>query len=64
MHGKGLGSKLMTALMDAARQRGLKVIQGEVLSQNAHMLSLMKKLGFSIKTSQDDDSIRIVSKLL
>ncbi|MEK9824782.1 MAG: hypothetical protein VW395_00565, partial [Methylotenera sp.] len=48
----------------AARQRGLKVIQGEVLSQNAHMLSLMKKLGFSIKTSKDDDSIRIVSKLL
>lgn len=64
MHGKGLGSKLMTALMDAARQRGLKVIQGEVLSQNAHMLSLMKKLGFSIKTSEEDDSIKIVSKLL
>ncbi len=64
MHGKGLGSKLMTALMDAARQRGLKTIQGEVLSQNAHMLSLMKKLGFSIKTSQDDDSIKIVSKQL
>lgn len=64
MHGKGLGGKLMTALMDAARQRGLKTIQGEVLSQNSHMLSLMKKLGFSTRTSQDDDSIKIVSKSL
>lgn len=64
IHGKGLGSKLMTALMDAARQRGLKVMQGEVLSQNTHMLNLMKKLNFSIKPSQYDDSIKIVSKQL
>jgi len=27
MHGKGLGNKLMTALMDAAREKGLKVMQ-------------------------------------
>lgn len=64
MHGKGLGSKLMTALMDAARERGLKVIQGEVLSQNAHMLKLMKNLNFTITNSREDDSIKIVYKLL
>jgi len=28
------------------------------------MLSLMKKLGFTIKTSKDDDSIKVVSKQL
>ena len=33
MRGKGLGQKLMTALMDAARSKGLKTIEGEVLSQ-------------------------------
>jgi len=64
MHGKGLGSKLMTVLMDAARERGLKVIQGEVLSQNSHMLKLMRNLGFTIETSKEDDSIKTVYKLL
>ncbi|WP_047552753.1 bifunctional acetate--CoA ligase family protein/GNAT family N-acetyltransferase [Methylotenera sp. G11] len=64
MHGKGLGSKLMTALMDAARERGLKVMQGEVLSQNSHMLKLMKNLGFTIEPSKEDDSIKSVYKLL
>lgn len=64
MHGKGLGSKLMTVLMDAARERGLKVMQGEVLSQNTHMLKLMKNLDFTIETSKEDDSIKFVYKLL
>jgi acetyltransferase len=64
MHGKGLGSKLMTVLMDAARERGLKIMQGEVLSQNNHMLKLMKNLGFTIETSKEDDSIKSVYKLL
>jgi acetyltransferase len=64
MHGRGLGSKLMNALMDAARERGLKMIQGEVLSQNSHMLKLMKNLNFTIETSKEDDSIKYVYKLL
>jgi acetyltransferase len=64
MHGKGLGSKLMTALMDAARERGLKTIQGEVLSQNTQMLKLMKNLKFTIENSKDDDSIKTVYKVL
>lgn len=64
MHGKGLGSKLMTVLMDAARERGLKIMQGEVLSQNNHMLKLMKNLGFTIEPSKEDDSIKSVYKLL
>ena len=64
MHGRGLGSKLMTALMDAARENGLKVMQGEVLSQNSQMLKLMKNLNFTIETSKEDDSIKSVYKLL
>lgn len=64
MYGKGLGSKLMTVLMDAARERGLKVMQGEVMSQNSHMLKLMKNLDFTIETSKEDDSIKTVYKLL
>ena len=64
MHGKGLGQKLMTAMMDAARTKGLKVIEGEVLKNNTDMLHLVERLGFKIETSAEDDSIKTVRKVL
>ena len=64
MRGKGLGQKLMTALMDAARSKGLKVMEGEVLGNNRNMLKLMTRLGFNIETSPEDESIKNVSKML
>jgi acetyltransferase len=64
MHGKGLGQKLMTALMDAARSKGLKVIEGEVLKNNTDMLSLMDRLGFEVVTSADDDTVKSVRRVL
>jgi acetyltransferase len=64
MQGKGLGQKLMTALMDAARAKGLKVMAGEVLKTNANMLKLMNRLGFSIEDRLDDDNIKRVRKIL
>jgi acetyltransferase len=62
--GKGLGQKLMVSLMEAARTKGLAIIEGEVLSHNHNMLKLMTRLGFSIKTSIDDAGIMKVSKPL
>lgn len=44
--GKGLGRKLMTSLMNAARGQGLKKIEGIVLNSNHRMLRLMNRLGF------------------
>ena len=64
MQGKGLGQKLMLALMDAARSRGLSVIEGEVLSNNHKMLKMMTRLGFSSKISEDDQGIIKVSNVL
>ncbi len=64
MRGKGLGNKLMTALMDAARSKGLKVMEGEVLKSNTSMLKLMQRLNFSIEASPDDDSVKKVRKVL
>lgn len=64
MQGKGLGQKLMTALMDAARAKGLKVMAGEVLKTNANMLKLMNRLGFSVEDRLDDDNIKRVRKIL
>ncbi|MGB4812693.1 MAG: bifunctional acetate--CoA ligase family protein/GNAT family N-acetyltransferase [Methylophilaceae bacterium] len=61
MRGTGLGHKLMTTLIDVARNRGLKRIEGEVLKDNASMLKLMKHLGFTVKTSIEDSSIKSVT---
>ena len=64
LQGKGLGQKLMVSLMEAAREKGLSSIEGEVLSNNHNMIKLMRRLGFSTKTSEEDQSIIKVSKKL
>ncbi len=62
--GKGLGQKLMLSLMEAARYKGLSTIEGEVLNNNHRMLKLMTRLGFELKTSEDDPAVMKVSKAL
>lgn len=62
--GKGLGHKLMLSLMDAARSKGLKTIEGEVLIENHNMLELMGHLGFTSKICEEDRHIVNVSKAL
>ena len=54
--GAGLGRALMTALVDAARRRGLKEMVGFVLAENAPMLRLAARLGFAVKRDPDDYS--------
>jgi acetyltransferase len=62
--GKGIGTQLMTALMKAARQRGFKEMEGEILSSNNHMLDLVRSLGFTLKHHPDDASVNIASHML
>ena len=38
---KGIGTQLMTALMEAAGQRGFREMEGEIMSSNNHMLDLV-----------------------
>ncbi len=64
MSGKGLANKLMQALMEVAREKGFVTMQGEVLSNNIHMLNLMKHLEFEISTSPDDYHVKNVCKFL
>jgi len=64
MQGKGLGYKLMSSLMDAARSKGLRLIEGEVLENNHNMLKLMASMGFTIETSGEDRGIKKVSASL
>jgi len=55
----GLGRALMTALIDTARRRGLKEMEGFVLAANQPMLQLAARLGFSIFADPEDRTVRI-----
>ena len=57
--GAGLGRTLMAALVEAARQRGLREMVGYVMAENQPMLRLAGKLGFATRRDPDDHSQRI-----
>ena len=57
---RGLGRRLMTSLIEAARQQGLAYIEGLVLANNRPMLSLMVGLGMVNDPDPDDPGMRRV----
>jgi acetyltransferase len=57
--GLGLGRALMTALIAAAKQRGLREMEGFVLSRNKPMLKLAERLGFTISPDPEDAAVKI-----
>lgn len=61
---RGIGSRLMDALVAAARERGFHSMEGEVLADNREMLALARNLGFAVQTSPEDTGIRQVHKEL
>jgi acetyltransferase len=58
----GIGSKLMKALMQTAKERGISFFEAEVLVTNNAMLSLVKKLDFSIESVANNNEIVRVAK--
>ncbi|MEJ5330934.1 MAG: GNAT family N-acetyltransferase [Desulfobaccales bacterium] len=46
--GKGLGSKLISRVIEIARDHGVRFLWGEVLAENKPMLALVQKMGFTI----------------
>jgi acetyltransferase len=64
MKGRGLGSRLMESIMDAARERGLSEIVGLVLRSNPAMLKLMRGMGFEVKRfDEDPDFLKVTHAL-
>jgi acetyltransferase len=57
MQGQGVGRQLMQGLMDAARDRGLEVMEGEVLASNRRMLKLCEGLGFRLLQGGEDPEL-------
>jgi acetyltransferase len=56
--GKGVGSALMQALFERARAQGIARMHGEVLTDNANMLELVRHLGFSVQPHAGDATLR------
>lgn len=57
---QGLGSELMTALIQAAGSQGLTYIDGYVLASNGPMQALMAHLGFRNDSDAEDPTMRRV----
>ncbi|MBN7795235.1 bifunctional acetyl coenzyme A synthetase (ADP forming), alpha domain/GNAT family N-acetyltransferase [Parahaliea mediterranea] len=64
MQRQGIGSQLMQRLMALAREHGFREIEGEVLAENAKMLQLCRRLGFSIHRSAQDAEVMAVRRAL
>jgi acetyltransferase len=62
--GRGIGARLMRSLMQNARERGFRIMDGEVLTANTRMLALMQSLGFRIERDRQDPGIKLVAKAL
>lgn len=62
--GSGVAGILMATLMDAARARGLKTMEGIVLASNHKMLKFARQLGFSLHRDPDEPDTVHVSRPL
>ncbi|MCB0717209.1 MAG: bifunctional acetate--CoA ligase family protein/GNAT family N-acetyltransferase [Bacteroidetes bacterium] len=56
---KGIGTNLMTALLEAAQQKGFTEMNGEILSTNHGMLGLVENLGFTLQPHPEDPGVKI-----
>ncbi len=60
---RGVGMKLMKALIDHAQSRGIKRIYGSVLENNPGMRRFAKGLGFEETKVPDDNSLLVTKNL-
>ncbi len=61
---RGIGHRLMEALMEQARSRGLQRMEGQVLSDNREMLKLVRALGFAVSIDAEDPNVLQVVRRL
>ncbi|MEO8409877.1 MAG: GNAT family N-acetyltransferase [Propionivibrio sp.] len=57
---RGVGRRLMSVLIEGARQKGYRAIVGDVLTQNTKMFRLMAALGFTIHAHHEDPAVKRV----
>jgi acetyltransferase len=54
----------MQMIIEYSRTKGLKRIVGQILQENAAMLSMCRELGFKVKTDIDDRGLCDVTLVL
>ena len=57
--GKGIGSELLKRCLTIAKQRNIETVWGSVLTENAQMLKLGKKLGFKVSRLQGSNEYEL-----
>ena len=64
LQGRGLGWLLMQTMIEYASADGLRLIEGQVLSENTTMLRMCGELGFEVEPDPEDSSLcRVVLDL-
>ena len=61
LKGRGLGWALMQMIIEYAKFRGLKRVNGQILQENSVMLKMCRELGFKVTTSTEDRGVHDVT---
>ena len=57
----GVGWLLMKRMIEFSKRKDLKIVQGQVLSENTTMLAMCAELGFHIADDPDDPGVKTVT---
>lgn len=57
--GKGIGTKIMADLVKAARDNGIIKFEGDILTENNQMMTVLKDYGFTIITELEAGVIHV-----
>jgi len=60
---QGLGTYLMRELADAAKNSGIRLLQGEVLVENKDMIHVIESCGFQVSEELEEDVYRVTLDL-
>ncbi len=60
--GHGLGRFLMERLFEWAKAKGVRKVVGQILSDNAPMLAFVRRLGFSVRRSAEEEDVMVAER--
>jgi acetyltransferase len=58
LQGRRIGTYFLNRLIDFARDRGVTEIYGDILAENAAMISVVEELGFRVEALEETTAIR------
>ena len=61
LKGHGVGWLLMKRMLEFSKHKNLKMVRGQVLSENTEMLAMCAELGFHIADDPDDPGVKTVT---